>query len=84
MTEKSIRLNLKKYFGHKTPLLDERLYHILAKGYKNRRIYMDDFVEQFYIPLFESPPIVKANFMFKILDFDDDGYLHASDLVEVQ
>ena len=42
---------------------------------------MNDFVEHFYIPLFESPPVVKANFMFKMLDFDNDGYLHASDLV---
>ena len=25
-----------------------------------------------------------ANFMFRILDFDGDGYLHASDLVQAQ
>ena len=42
---------------------------------------MIDFVENFYVPLFESPPVVKAKFLFKMLDFDDDGYLHASDLV---
>ena len=36
------------------------------------------------MPLFEKPPIVKASFMFKMLDFDDDNYLHASDLVEAQ
>ena len=42
---------------------------------------MIDFVENFYIPLFDSPPIVKASIMFKMLDFDEDGYLHASDLV---
>ena len=45
---------------------------------------MNDFVEQFYVPLFESPPIVKAQFMFRMLDFDEDGYLHASDLVLAQ
>lgn len=42
---------------------------------------MDDFIENFYKPLFEGAPVVKANFMFRMLDFDDDGYLHASDLV---
>ena len=36
------------------------------------------------MPLFEKPPIDKANFMFRLLDFDNDGYLHASDLVEAQ
>ena len=45
---------------------------------------MNDLVENLYIPLFESPPIVKASFMFKMLDFDGDGYLHASDLVRAQ
>jgi Ca2+-binding EF-hand superfamily protein len=39
-------------------------------------------VEKFYKPLFEESPIIKAQFMFKMLDFDEDGYLHASDLVE--
>ena len=57
MTEDSIKMNLKKYFGHKTSFLDERLYYILAKGFKNRRVYMDDLIEQLYIPLFEAPPI---------------------------
>ena len=84
LTEQSIRLNLKKYFGHKTLLLDERLYKILSQGRSNKRIYMEDFIEQFYDPLFVHPPIVKANFMFRMLDFDDDGYLHASDLVKAQ
>ena len=32
MTEDSINVNLKKYFGHKTSFLDERLYFILSKG----------------------------------------------------
>ena len=27
---------------------------------------------------------MKANFMFRMLDFDGDGYLHASDLVQAQ
>lgn len=45
---------------------------------------MSDFVEEFYVPLFDSPPVVKASFMFRMLDFDDDGYLHASDLVQAQ
>ena len=45
---------------------------------------MNDFIQNLYLPLFESPPIVKANIMFKMLDFDDDGYLHASDLVIAQ
>ncbi len=77
-------MNLKKYFGHKTTFLDERLYFILSGGKPNKRIYMDDVIELLYIPLFDSPPIVKANFMFRMLDFDGDGYLHASDLVHAQ
>lgn len=84
MTEQSIKANLKRYFGHKTLLLEARLYHILAEGKSNRRIYMETFVEKFYKPLFEEPPIIKAQFMFKMLDFDNDGYLHASDLVHAQ
>ena len=84
MTQDSLRLNLKKYFGHKTNFLDARLYSVLSDGQVNRRIYFDEFIEKFYIPLFEKPPIVKANFMFKMLDIDGDGYLHASDLVECQ
>ena len=32
LTEQSILLKLHKYFGHKTPLLDQRLYHLLANG----------------------------------------------------
>ena len=64
--------------------MDARLYTLLAKGEKNKRIYMDQFIENFYVPLFDSPPIVKAQFMFKMLDFDGDGYLHAYDLVEAQ
>ena len=75
---------MRKYFGHKTPFLDQRLYYILSKGKKNTRIFMDDLIENLYLPLFESPPIVKANIMFKMLDFDEDGYLHASDLVVAQ
>ena len=84
LTEASIKLNLSRYFGHKTTFLDARFYHILTNGQKNKRIYMNDFVESFYVPLFDSPPVVKAGFMFKMLDFDDDGYLHASDLVQAQ
>ena len=84
MTEESIKANLKKYFTHKSPLLEARLYHILADGKLNKRIYMIDFIEKFYRPLFEEPPLVMANFMFRILDFDGDGYLHASDLVQAQ
>ena len=84
MTENSLVQNLRKYFGHKTTFLDKRLYHILSNGKPNKRIYFDDFIENFYIPLFEAPPIVKANFMFRMLDFDGDGYLHASDLVTAQ
>lgn len=84
MTQQSLQLNLKKYFGHKTNFLDARLYHVLSKGQVNRRIYFDQFIDNFYYPLFEHPPIVKASFMFKMLDFDNDGYLHASDLVQAQ
>ena len=84
MTKESLKLNLKKYFGHKTTFLDARLYSVLSDGQVNRRLYFDQFIEKFYIPLFEKPPIVKANFMFKMLDFDGDNYLHASDLVEAQ
>ena len=45
---------------------------------------MDDFIKHFYVPLFEAVPMIKAQFMFKVLDFDCDGYLHASDLVQAQ
>ena len=84
LTKKSIRLNLRKYFGHETKFLDKRLYKILAQGQKNVRIFFDDFVEQFYTPLFNSPPIEKAIFMFRLLDFDNDGYLDARDLDKAQ
>lgn len=84
MTEQSIRANLKKYFGHKSALLEARLYYILSDGLPNRRIYMETFIEKFYKPMFEEPPVIKAQFMFKMLDFDEDGYLHASDLVKAQ
>lgn len=60
------------------------MYLLLSEGEKNKRIYFDDFIKNFYVPLFDSVPIVKAKFMFKILDFDGDGYLHASDLVQAQ
>lgn len=43
---------------------------------------MDDFIDQFYKPLFDMTPMDKANFMFKLIDFDNDGIIHASDLVE--
>lgn len=82
LTEKSIVMKLSKYFGHKTTLLDQRLYYVLSEGQKNKRIFMDQFIGRFYVPLFESKPIVKAQFMFDLLDFDGDGYLHASDLVQ--
>ena len=84
LTEQSIKRSLKLYFGHKTTFLDERLYHVLSDGQFGKRIYFDIFVEKFYKPLFEESPIIKAQFMFKMLDFDGDGYLHASDLVEAQ
>lgn len=84
LTEQSILQKLNKYFGHKTSLLDERFYYLLANGEKNKRIYFDQFIDNFYIPLFESAPILKAQFMFRMLDFDGDGYLHASDLVQAQ
>jgi len=45
---------------------------------------MDEFIEGFYTPLFDSAPIIKAQFMFRLLDFDNDGILHASDLVQAQ
>lgn len=60
MTEQSIKANLKKYFGHKSMLLEARLYHILADGRSNRRIYMQTFIDKFYKPLYEEPPIIKA------------------------
>lgn len=84
LTEQSIKQNLSRYFGHRTTFLDARLYHVLTNGQKNKRIYMNDLIENLYIPLFESPPIIKASFMFKMLDFDQDGYLHASDLTQTQ
>ena len=48
------------------------------------RIYFDDFIDQFYTPLFDSPPIEKALFMFRMLDFDNDGFLDARDLDKAQ
>ena len=54
---------------------------MLSEGQKHKRIYFDDFIEKLYTPLFNSANMVKANFMFQMLDFDEDGYLHASDLV---
>ena len=80
LTKNSIRNNLRKYFGHETKFLDKRLYKILAQGQKNVRIYFEDFVQQFYTPLFDSPPIEKAIYLFRLLDFDNDGYLDARDL----
>ena len=80
LTKNSIRNNLRKYFGHETKFLDKRLYKILAQGQKNVRIYFEDFIQQFYTPLFDSPPIEKAIYLFRLLDFDNDGYLDARDL----
>ena len=82
MTEGSLQLNLKRYFGHKTTFLEARLYSVLSRGQTNRRIYFDQFIDEFYTPLFEKTPIVKADFMFRMLDFDGDGILHAHDLVQ--
>ena len=84
LTENSILAHLRRYFGHKTTFLDARLYYMLSDGQKHKRIYFDDFIEKFYTPLFNSANMVKANFMFQMLDFDEDGYLHASDLVQAQ
>ena len=85
LTEHSLRLNLSKYFGHKTDLLDDRLYIVLADGRPAKRIFIDDFIEKFYVPLWEDEdPLARARFMFKMLDYDGDGYLHASDLVRAQ
>ena len=84
LTEASMKLNVRKYFGHKTHFLDERLYYVIADGQKNRRIYLDEFIQKFYMPLWEAPPIQKAKIMFRMLDFDNDGILHASDLVTAQ
>ena len=75
-------MNLKRWFGHKTLLFDARLYHVLTDGQTNRRMYFDEFREKFYKPMFEDVPLARANLMFKMLDFDGDGFLHASDLVE--
>lgn len=36
------------------------------------------------MPLFTGTPLTRANWLFSMLDFDNDGYLHASDLVEAQ
>lgn len=74
-------MKLHKYFGHKTLFLDERLYFMLSNGQKNVRIYFDQFISNFYTPLYKSSPIARARFIFRMLDFDEDGYLHASDLV---
>ena len=37
------------------------------------------------MPLFESQDSLdRAKFMFKLMDFDNDGYLHASDMIQTQ
>ena len=85
LTEHSLRLNLSKYFGHKTDLLTARLYTVLGGGRTGKRIFVDDFIEQLYVPLWESEdPLARARLMFRMLDFDGDGYLHACDLVRAQ
>ena len=82
VTQNSLKLNLSKYFGHRTDFLNERLYMMLSDGKPCRRIFIDDFIEKFYQPLWEADdPLARARFMFTMLDFDGDGYLLASDLV---
>ena len=78
-------MNLSKYYGHKTDFLNARLYYVLSNGKACKRIFIDDFIENFYVPLWESEdPLDRARFIFKLMDFDGDGYLHASDLVRTQ
>ena len=37
------------------------------------------------MPLFESnDPLDRVKIIFKLMDFDDDGYLHPSDLINTQ
>ena len=82
LTEQSIRMTLSKYFGHKTDLLNKRFYYVLSGGKSFQRIFLDDFLENFYMPLFESQDSFdRAKFMFRLMDFDNDGYLHASDMI---
>ena len=77
-------MNLRKYFGHRTDMLNKRLYFMISKGVPFQRIYIDKFIEDFYMPLFQGTPFMRANWLFSMLHFDGDGYLHATDLVEAQ
>lgn len=55
---------------------------MLADNVLMKRISLKEFIEKFYIPAMEGTMKSRVQFLFKMLDKDDDGILHATDLLQ--
>jgi len=85
LTNESIRKNLCTYFGHKTDFLNERLHLTLTKNSPLKRIYINEFILNFYMPLFgpEADRKTRNKFAMDLLDIDSDGVLSPKDLCQL-
>ena len=53
---------------------------ILSKNCPIGRVYFVTFLEKFYMPLFSLDARTRNNFIFSLLDIDQDGIIKASDI----
>jgi hypothetical protein len=85
LTNESIRKNLSAYFGHETDFFNERLHLTLTKNSPLKRIYINEFILNFYMPLFgpEADRKTRNKFAMELLDIDSDGVLSPKDLCQL-
>ena len=83
LTEESIMNNCKEYFGHPCEFFSKRFYDIIAENVSMKRIFFKDYIEKFYNILIKAGNNnrTRSSFIFKMIDFDQDGELSAIDLL---
>ena len=84
MTYESFKTQLPKYFGHQVDFLAIRLFSFLAGNQTLRRIYFPEFLEKLNFLFKDESTQDKLNFVFFLLDWDQDGVLTAYDLLKTQ
>ena len=69
-------------FGYTSEFVAYRIYSVVAKGYKERRIFFPEWIQAIFGLLYGSE-YQKNQFIFQFYDIDRDGCLEGNDLMEI-
>jgi len=60
---------MEKVFGYRYDFLAHRIYNIVAKGVKDKRLYYSDYMKELH-PFLVGTDEVRIRFIFKLYDID--------------